>query len=607
MRGFLAILTRFRRDERGVFAIIFAVCAIAIVALAGAVVDFTSVQQARTRAQVALDAAALALQPKINDASVTAEQIRAQAEALVIQQVGDSSIVAKVLSATPNKTDGTLTLAASIVVPTPFVSLVGVRTMTAGLESQATRGSLNIEVAVALDITGSMNAGTRMSDLRAAATELIGIVVQDAQTPTYSRMALVPYSMGVNVGSHATAVRGPIVPGSTVTGAGWKAANDVGISSVSRASQAVVTTTSNHGLVTGDIVYIQDVSNMWGLNDNYFTVTRLSNTQVRLNSTSTTGYSYNGSGGTITKCLVSTCEVVVNVSGTYSYPADSPVYLTGLNTTLPINNRTFTVRTMSSTALILRNQVGLSGSYTSGGMAYCAVRGCMYYNFSAWDGTNRTLPVSNCASERTTNAYTDAPPSTTYLGRVYNNTGSNPCPSRVIMPLSSTKSALEAHVAGLTAAGSTAGHLGLAWAWYMISPNFNSTLTGGYAAAAYEEPNLLKAVVLMTDGEFNTAFCNDVISRSSGSGSGNSYDKTNCDAPNGSSGSQALSICSAIKAKNVLLYTVGFEIAGNPTATTMLANCATGPEYAFSADSGADLKEVFKKIGQHLSSLRISK
>ena len=57
--------TRFRRDESGVFVVLFAVLALVLIATSGAVVDFTYMQTARTRAQTALDAAALALQTRI--------------------------------------------------------------------------------------------------------------------------------------------------------------------------------------------------------------------------------------------------------------------------------------------------------------------------------------------------------------------------------------------------------------------------------------------------------------------------------------------------------------------------------------------------------------
>src|SRR3546814_17201805 len=52
-----------------------------------------------------------------------------------------------------------------------------------------------------------------MDDLRAAANELVDIVVQDLQVPFYSKLALVPYSAAVNVGDYAEDVRGSYTNG----------------------------------------------------------------------------------------------------------------------------------------------------------------------------------------------------------------------------------------------------------------------------------------------------------------------------------------------------------------------------------------------------------
>src|SRR4051812_20392274 len=89
MRRIVELLRRFRRDEGGAFAVIFAVMAIALIAMGGAAVDFTSLQQARTRSQVALDAAALALQPSIYSATTTT--IQGQAQALLVTQLADGA------------------------------------------------------------------------------------------------------------------------------------------------------------------------------------------------------------------------------------------------------------------------------------------------------------------------------------------------------------------------------------------------------------------------------------------------------------------------------------------------------------------------------------
>src|SRR4051812_49126664 len=102
------LLVRFHRDERGVFAVFFAVIALVLIATSGAVVDFTSLQQSRTRAQTALDSAALALQPTITQTGVTATTLKAKAQSLLTERIADASVTATVTNAVVNTTNGTL-------------------------------------------------------------------------------------------------------------------------------------------------------------------------------------------------------------------------------------------------------------------------------------------------------------------------------------------------------------------------------------------------------------------------------------------------------------------------------------------------------------------
>jgi Flp pilus assembly protein TadG len=227
-RQILALIQRFHSDERGAFLVIFGVMAIVLVAMAGAVVDYVSIEQARTRAQVALDSAALALHERIYDD--TPEEIRAAAEGLVQERVGDFVLDVVVEQALIDTTLGSLTLDAQFNISTMFVSLVGIPSIEANVVSEVTRGSLNIEVALALDVTGSMS-GQKIIDLRNATADLIDLVVQDVQTPTYSKLALVPYSSGVNMAGYAAAARGPITAPTAITGASWS-------SSTAKASRA---------------------------------------------------------------------------------------------------------------------------------------------------------------------------------------------------------------------------------------------------------------------------------------------------------------------------------------------------------------------------------
>src|SRR6185437_11396569 len=231
MHSILGLFDRFRRDERGAFAVVFAVIAIVLVAMSGAVVDFTSMQQSRTRAQVALDADALALQPRIYDTA--AGTIHDEAQNLLINRLADQATTWKDCAGAPapcvsvgtptlDTVHGQLTLTATLKVPMNFVSLVGVPTLTAQLVSVATRKKLNLEVAMTLDNSGSMayamgynkvvsGLPTRMDVLKDAATCATNILFYGTASCSASttglsvnpnvKMGLVPFTEAVNVGT----------------------------------------------------------------------------------------------------------------------------------------------------------------------------------------------------------------------------------------------------------------------------------------------------------------------------------------------------------------------------------------------------------------------
>src|SRR5262249_34890230 len=121
--------------------------------------------------------------------------------------------------------------------PTTLMKIAGIGNIDLSVSSQITRNSVNLEVALALDITGSM-AGTRIADLKIAAKDLIDLVVQDSQSPTYSKVALIPYSNAVNVGSYASDVRGAIPAPKVISDAQWKSGTAKNISAATKASPA---------------------------------------------------------------------------------------------------------------------------------------------------------------------------------------------------------------------------------------------------------------------------------------------------------------------------------------------------------------------------------
>ena len=200
--------------------------------------------------------------------------------------------------------------------------------------------------------------------------------------------------------------------------------------------------------------------------------------------------------------------------------------------------------------------------------------------------------LRRCVTERSgAQAFTDAPPGPgAYMGPYqpggtnYSNTAScDPSASEEIVPLTSNRATLKARIDALDTNGGTAGHLGTAWSWYMLSPAWSGIWPAASAPAAYNTPKLRKIAVLMTDGEYNTWYA---------STQGNSAD-------------QARQLCTNMKAQGIEIITVGFQLP-NATAEATLQHCASGSENFYNATDGVGLKQAFRDIALRLAPLRLS-
>lgn len=201
---------------------------------------------------------------------------------------------------------------------------------------------------------------------------------------------------------------------------------------------------------------------------------------------------------------------------------------------------------------------------------------------------------SRCVTERTgAEAFTDAEPGPGAQTGVFeiaklgvSQMISEPCrPSAAtVVPLSDQKSMLKAAVDRFSAGGWTAGHIGTAWGWYLISPEWSDIWPADSRPGPYGDHSVHKVAVLMTDGEFNTTYSR---------------------ATNGTSPVQAQRLCTAMKNAGITLYTVGFDLNAS-SAISMLRQCASSGEHAFLAENGQELLAAFRNIGFQLAQLRLS-
>jgi hypothetical protein len=137
----------------------------------------------------ALDAAALAVDPPQEGADLDA--IAAKFVERNFRTEHDEPIELELVEVDGD--EETLILRGSVTINTYFMPIVGQPYVTVSAESQVRRGGSDVEVALALDITGSMNA-TRLAGLKSAANILINEVVNPVQEPFFSKVAIVPWS-----------------------------------------------------------------------------------------------------------------------------------------------------------------------------------------------------------------------------------------------------------------------------------------------------------------------------------------------------------------------------------------------------------------------------
>jgi Flp pilus assembly protein TadG len=244
---------------------------------------------------------------------------------------------------------------------------------------------------------------------------------------------------------------------------------------------------------------------------------------------------------------------------------------------------------------------------------------------SGSSSTNTWKLSSKCVTERIgTEKYTDAAPgNNAWLGKGYFGTNADTsCPMgnytdaevNSVYPLTSDRTVLKRRIDKLSTTGSTAGHLGTAWAYYLLSPNWNTVFQQVFPetspAAPYADlavtnskgmPKLRKIAVLMTDGEYNTNYCKGVEAKDSFSPASPDI---NCNSENAKSLDQAKSLCTAIKNKSIEVYTVGFQV--NADSKTFLKNCATDAAHYYDATSEFELQAAFRDIALKIASLRLT-
>ena len=178
-------------------AVFLAISLIPLVGAAGLAIDTTRGYLVKARLNQALDAAALAGGRVFYEAERD-DDIRAFFDANF--PPGFLGAEVSELTITDDPDNGRLTVTASARIPTSLVSVLGFDELNVRARSVMLRADRGMELVLVMDNTGSMR-GSKVSQMRDAAHELVDILYADRTVVPNFWVSLVPYTATVNIGA----------------------------------------------------------------------------------------------------------------------------------------------------------------------------------------------------------------------------------------------------------------------------------------------------------------------------------------------------------------------------------------------------------------------
>jgi Flp pilus assembly protein TadG len=167
------------------------------------------------------------------------------------------------------------------------------------------------------------------------------------------------------------------------------------------------------------------------------------------------------------------------------------------------------------------------------------------------------------------------------------------CPSQGIRRLTNIRGQMiDAIQAVKNPSGNTNLGVGLHWGWALLGTSGSPFAGDGTQPPKEGEGELVRAIVLMTDGA-NTKHDQDAYEGALSASKLNDRTKT---------------IAQRIKSEGVIIYGIQFGFKDGPQEALMkqVASGPSAPYYQYAPDA-ASLQTAFQEIGNHLSKLRLSK
>lgn len=196
------LLRHFFGDRKANVAPLLALAMIPIIGAVTAAIDYNRANLARTSMQSALDATALMLAKESQ--TLSANDVANKASGYFTAMFNNSQATnVGVTSTLQNPQPGSyvLDITASATVPVKFTKIFGKTDIDISATAEAVWGIKKLNLALALDNTGSMAQSGKMDALKTAAHNLLTTLQNAAHNPGDIKVSIVPFDTDVNVGT----------------------------------------------------------------------------------------------------------------------------------------------------------------------------------------------------------------------------------------------------------------------------------------------------------------------------------------------------------------------------------------------------------------------
>ena len=196
------LFARFLRNQKGGVAPMLALGIIPLIGAVGAAVDYSRASSTRTAMQAALDSTALMLSKDAQ--SLTTAQLDSKASIYfnaLFHRPEASNVQVTQQFSSPQAGSFNIKVTGSATVNTMVWRVIGQEQVTITASGEVVWGIKKLNLALALDNTGSMASSGKMTALKEAAHNLLNTLQKAEKTPGDVKISIIPFAVDVNVGT----------------------------------------------------------------------------------------------------------------------------------------------------------------------------------------------------------------------------------------------------------------------------------------------------------------------------------------------------------------------------------------------------------------------